>query len=114
MNNEIKQRWVSALRSGEYEQCRGLLRRNNQFCCLGVLCDLYGKEKGIEWVSDGNDRFVFLGSNDVLPAEVVEWAGLPDHNPDIDYPDRYVTCIAGLNDHGADFEEIADVIEVQL
>lgn len=114
MNNEIKQRWVSALRSGEYKQARGSLRRDNRFCCLGVLCDLYGKEKGIEWVSDGDHGFVFLESNGTLPTEVMEWADLPNHNPDIDYPDPYVNCIAELNDYGVDFEEIADVIEAQL
>lgn len=33
--------WVPALRSGKYKQGRGQLRSaNDEFCCLGVACDL--------------------------------------------------------------------------
>ena len=38
MNKEIKDKWVKALRSGEYKQGRLYLQRDNLFCCLGVLC----------------------------------------------------------------------------
>jgi len=41
MTPELKTKWCAALRSGEYKQCRGRLKRANQhsasFCCLGVL-----------------------------------------------------------------------------
>jgi hypothetical protein len=40
MKKEIRDRWVTALRSGEYEQGRHDLRRGDEFCCLGVLCDV--------------------------------------------------------------------------
>ena len=52
MNPQVKEKWVNALRSGEYSQCDGKLRSADGFCCLGVLCDLYSQEpftKG--WVS---------------------------------------------------------------
>lgn len=42
---EIKKRWIEALRSGEYEQAIGVLRKTDgvgrqRYCCLGVLCDV--------------------------------------------------------------------------
>lgn len=47
MNQEIKKRWVAALRSGDYKQGTGALRNaDNKFCCLGVLCDLHSKAHG--------------------------------------------------------------------
>lgn len=39
----MKQRWVSALRSGEYEQGRGTFRQDNKYCCLGVLAEIDGQ-----------------------------------------------------------------------
>mgnify|MGYP001614085498 FL=1 len=37
---EFKDRWIKALRNGEYTQWRGNLRYGNSFCCLGVACDI--------------------------------------------------------------------------
>lgn len=41
---EIKSKWITALRSGEYKQgTRALYNKsNNTFCCLGVLCHVNG------------------------------------------------------------------------
>lgn len=44
MSPELKAKWVAALRSGEYKQGREVLRNGDQFCCLGVLCDIIGLE----------------------------------------------------------------------
>ena len=106
MNAEVKQQWLDALRSGEYEQTRGRLRRgmpldpedlddgyNAGYCCLGVLCDLAVKagvtqlheERPFEESDYENERNyvsysygVSEGRKDssVLPPEVVKWAGL--------------------------------------
>lgn len=38
---ELAQKWLAALRSGEYTQGRDRLRTlNSEFCCLGVACDI--------------------------------------------------------------------------
>ena len=37
MNQEIKDKWISALESGQYKQGHCLLRYGNQHCALGVL-----------------------------------------------------------------------------
>jgi len=34
----FKNKWIKALRSGEYEQDRGHLQTNDGYCCLGVAC----------------------------------------------------------------------------
>jgi hypothetical protein len=39
MNTELKNKWVTALRSGEYKQgTEKLLNQDGSRCCLGVLC----------------------------------------------------------------------------
>lgn len=40
MNPEWKAKWVTALRSGDYEQGVGSLMAQRGFCCLGVLCNI--------------------------------------------------------------------------
>lgn len=42
MNMENMQKLVDALRSGEYEQVSGTLRKLSGYCCLGVACDISG------------------------------------------------------------------------
>ena len=42
MDKKLKAKWVKALRSGKYEQGRYMLRHNNEYCCLGVLCRVAG------------------------------------------------------------------------
>ena len=112
MNPQIKQKWVDALRSGEYQQTQNYLRKEDGFCCLGVLCDLYGKENNVEWnlASDGHN-YKFQDKESHLPSSVIEWAGVDDDNP---YVDGEIITLAGLNDTGCTFEEIANLIEEQL
>lgn len=43
-DKEFKQKWINALRSGEYPQSHGTLRDKDGFCCLGVGCAVAGME----------------------------------------------------------------------
>lgn len=43
-----RKKLVKALRSGAYKQTTQRLRIDNQFCCLGVACDLFGTQVGYE------------------------------------------------------------------
>lgn len=36
MNEEMKSKWVKALRSGQYKQARGRVKRDDSYCCIGV------------------------------------------------------------------------------
>lgn len=109
MNQEIKQRWIEALRSGKYTQTQGNLRDHIGYCCLGVLCDLYTKEHNEDWEDDNS----FANQTAVLPSCVIQWAGLVYPNPDISYGGEN-TSLAGVNDDEVPFSEIADLIEEQL
>ena len=123
MNAEWKQKWVDALRSGEYEQAEGKLRRISGYCCLGVLCDLVKGELGLEWKQWDGENYFELGAggaNAGLPKSVTDLVGLPDDVGLVKLPrpikitNRVEGNLAYLNDAGADFNFIADVIEEQF
>jgi hypothetical protein len=108
VKEDIKTRWVEALRSGEYEQGIGLLRKENRFCCLGVLCDLLA----VPYETDpgGECAYGAEGVAGVLPAEAVEAAGLA--SKDGQYPQgEETTNLTSANDGGMPFPDIADIIE---
>lgn len=111
MKEEVKQIWIDALTSGEYNQGVGSLKPTpNTFCCLGVLVDLYAKETGnipLNWnISDfKSDEMICL-----VPKVVAEWAEVPDEvcRLDIDSGRR---SLARINDYGTPFSKIAEIIE---
>lgn len=110
MKADIKQRWVEALRSGQYKQGRGFLKRNNAYCCLGVLCELHRQDfpnKGWQLNNQHGGQFSYSLRNAVNypPEEVSDWAGLG--------PSVY-NLLADANDSGADFPTIASLIEEML
>lgn len=97
MKQEWKEKWVKALRSGEYEQGREWLKRNGKFCCLGVLCDI---SKLSEWYED-----TYIGLSGALPREVSKLVGgVGEQNKLVDMNDR----------EKKSFLEIADYIEKNL
>lgn len=117
MNEEVKAKWVEALRSGEYKQTRSHLKDDKGFCCLGVLCAVYKDETGAgDWSNHGSnhthENFKTPGENSWsgLPEVVQDWAGLEGSDPEINE-----TTLAGLNDdERLSFAEIADAIEAHL
>jgi hypothetical protein len=107
MNQEIKQRWVEALRSGEYQQGKESLYHCGKFCCLGVLTDLYIKEHGLQWKQDSAGLWSFEEGGGLLPRSVQKWSGIDFPNPTI-LGDRATDC----NDYyDLSFKEIAALIE---
>lgn len=66
MNQEIKAKWVAALRGGKYKQGEGCLNDGNGgFCCLGVLCDV----QGVEWVPEQGVMGISTFSDPVFPEK---------------------------------------------
>jgi hypothetical protein len=119
MNQEVKQKWLDALRSGQYLQGNGALLcrsidNSPKYCCLGVLCDIHSKATGCAW--DVNDHYE--GCSSFVPDVVVEWAGLQDY--EIDQSDEGFDIgtgeyeLSSYNDNGHSFEEIAQLIENSL
>lgn len=107
--NAIQQKWVDALRSGEYKQGAGRLRYSddNSFCCLGVLCELAAQAGVIGPYDPLEGRYD--GASATLPPSVMGWAGLEDNRG------RYVGQdnskeLSQENDGGKTFAEIADII----
>ena len=119
MDKHIAERWVQALRSGQYQQGQHELHPDeNSYCCLGVLCDLYRVEQGKgEWTTTPNGRLhgMFRAPNEditeietaVIPEVVQKWAGMG--SVEGNYCGEL--SLAGLNDEGATFPELADLIE---
>lgn len=113
MKKDKAEKWVQALRSGEFVQGHGALCRDGRYCCLGVLAELAVREGVLGKYDTENrhgsvfTRFGSDGERSFLPREVFEWADLSSDNPIIDSTDS----LASLNDNGVPFEMIADIIE---
>lgn len=119
MNKEIKARWINALLSGEYEQGKGFLRSpEGEYCCLGVLCDLYSKDTGIEWGKGRSGANTMHGLDGMTSNEVDRWAGFVEstqYTPELSVETYDIlSTLADMNDEGATFKQIVDVIEEKL
>lgn len=132
MDSSFKQMWVRALRSGKYKQATGALRNEDGFCCLGVLCDVYDSDKWkeptpkVDWEDESDDEdykwiYEHHGDNyafeatEVLPVHITRIAGLAAQNPEVPYGvGGTMTQLAVINDSGATFAQIADLIETHL
>jgi hypothetical protein len=113
MNPEIKSLWVAALRSGKYKQGRGTLRNEQeQFCCLGVLCNLHAQAHP-EIAAKQKYSTEYLTCKCYLPDEVIKWSGVR-YNGGIVSINRELKSLADHNDSRRTFEEIAKAIEEQL
>lgn len=113
--NENAKAWVAALRSGTIKQHRHYLgNATGARCCLGVACDLAAEAGVIEPGKVVGDR-VWYYSDDPsggwtsLPDAVMRWLGLETNRGT--YGNLNLTDLTVLNDGGATFEEIADIIE---
>ena len=121
MDKALKAKWLEALRSGRYKQGKFRLRNNrDEFCCLGVLCDISGEGewthtcdisgegewthtrcKGYSYWKEGKEADV-----NVLPLFVSNFANLTDVEEEV---------LIDKNDgDGLSFKEIADWIEENI
>lgn len=96
--------WLSALRSGDYEQRQGRLRSSdNHYCCLGVLCDIIDPYR---WKQEG-DHYSWDHHSGTLPYSIRETQGF-----DNDIGGRPGHSLVSLNDNGIPFTTIAERLEV--
>ncbi len=109
MNKEIAAAWVAALRSGEYQQGHEQLRDNDQFCCLGVLCNLHAQAHP-KIAARQHDPTMYLGQIKFLPDKVMRWAGMKSINGRYGVT-KQVDTLAFDNDSGKSFKRIAKIIE---
>lgn len=120
MNPEVKGKWVAALRSGEYEQGQDELRGERleggyEFCCLGVLTDIYAKQRRIGFSRAGSARTIVEDDAGLLPSQkVCKWAGIPYIEELDDKPTESTGKLANMNDEGKTFKQIAAYIQRYL
>lgn len=138
MNPKIKERWLAALRSGDYKQTDGYLSIKSAvpnddqfdgFCCLGVLCEIAVADGVVQKQRVSENSFFEYGNpelddwdHSVLPRSVMEWAGLQDDNPSVNAvedgldPEEYDAWVplSEPNDNGSSFNQIAAWIERDL
>lgn len=128
MEPEVKALWVEALLSGEYKQGAHYLHVGDRYCCLGVLANVAVKQ-GLDIqvraectspFGHAKDETYVLYDDDgqVLGENIMQWAGLHFNNPEIK-AERLMAknndnSLAGLNDSGFTFEEIAHLIDEYL
>lgn len=137
MKAEIKERWLKALRSGEFRQGAGELHTlpkpksdgtewEERFCCLGVLSHLCWQDAGIEREAGVRAwRYGNSGEVSYLPQEVIAWAGL-EYEGEREFAGSTVEETRGtldlqkdrvltrMNDSGLSFEHIAETIEDEV
>jgi hypothetical protein len=112
---DFKAAWVAALRSGEYPQTRGRLRDRQGYCCIGVACDVALKmgmlNKLSRWHEIDNEiqefNNGFISGVGMPPPDVSDAFFV---NDGYNFVSSRGTLDA-MNDRGASFEEIADIIE---
>ena len=126
MKQEIAEKWVAKLRSGEIEQGTGYLGRSTgERCCLGILCDMAVEAGVIRPPTEkggGLPYLLYAGTEDiegfvsVLPDVVMVWAGMKTrvgtYTSDSCAGDHQ--SLSQKNDTGHDFKYIADTIEAHV
>ena len=112
VNEEFVERWIEALESGDYEQTTKVLHDEKGFCCLGVATDIYQKDHDLEWKKTEFgyycDRSLKGRGGEVLPEKVQLYIGAKSCN---EFRDK---CLSQMNDNGASFTEIAQVLREEL
>ena len=113
MKQHIKEKWLEALRSGKYKQGKNLLKTEDGYCCLGVLCDLHRKStksKRNKWQGSyyncGNEY-----TTSFLPRLVQKWAGIDTKEGEFELKNGEKEYLTTLNDQGKSFKQIANYIE---
>lgn len=119
---DVKDKWVAALRSGEYAQCEGRMSREvmldgyqtTGYCCLGVL----EKITIGQVISDGTPSaesanaigIVFAFKDATEPDGTNNYGEVCGSHFSVSRQGEEV-MLTNLNDNGTSFSEIADLIE---
>lgn len=133
MNPEVKAIWLEALNSGRFQKGKGWLRlafrdREDEYCCLGVLCELAVEAKVIpppnaaEWrlgvevyvhayYQNQKDHVSSWRSTKMLPAAVTGWAGLASSDGEFLQEDSFKDSLVRINDRSDTFAPVIAAIE---
>lgn len=138
---ERRAKLVAALRSGDYTQGQRKLRNHeNQFCCLGIACDLFNPTSWVKVKASDDNEIDYQGyrfntdfdtSTSLLTVDTMRYYGF--NAPGGDFFLRHLKdelkeklelnmclgegssgdmlALSTINDKGAKFDLIADIIE---
>ena len=121
-------KWVKALRSGDYQQGKGNLCKEDEisgdceYCCLGVACDILTEADWVKhphwvvWSIGEHEEFEMPRLADKKQWGETETTSFPSlktlNNIGLDV--AYAQELAELNDNGWSFKKIANKIEKDL
>jgi hypothetical protein len=112
---EIKEKWLTALRSGEYGKTTGKLCQDNKYCCLGVLCEIQQRPKENNKESIFPNSFLFDDSSNYLSKENDLFEILSSDGRfrgfSIKVGSSNFQSLAKINDGMDSFDEVIEVIE---
>lgn len=111
LTKELRDKWATALRSGQYVQGRKALRTGYygtdevRHCCLGVLCEVAGIER------NGNRYHVPNSYTGKLPDRD-DWSSVETPTEIAGLGEEECKNFVKLNDfEGRDFDRIAEEVE---
>lgn len=111
MNKELKTKWLEALRSGKYKQGKTALRTvRDEFCCLGVLCDIVAPDK---WSKPTKNTNYYIHMN---TGGIPSFSLYPGYEQELapGEASQPLGILIKMNDSGKTFAEIANWIEENL
>lgn len=114
IKHEFALQWIDYLLNKGFKQTQEVLHdpSNDTYCCLGVGC-VVAKDLGfnVDIVSSEFET-EFNGSQDVMPVDIAEFAGITDINGCITLNPQLGSSKASEwnDDHAASFEVIAVLI----
>lgn len=125
---------ITALRSEEYKQGRSRLKSGDQYCCLGVLCDINTGDRYI-WLTDTfYDKEIHATATSLPPDDIMKFIspelltkeelrrnaiavleergyGKPDVGSILSVCDSLPSILIEMNDSGVPFAVIAEFLE---
>jgi hypothetical protein len=115
---EIKEKLITALLSGNYKQGRHTLRtQQDEFCCLGVLCDVIKDDINGNWKTLVDRHAFAVGDSsreNYPPWPISYFCSKSEEQNDIRALESAFGQLADRNDRGETFVEIAEYIKEKL
>lgn len=99
----FKNKWIKALRSGEYSQTKRKLQDKDGYCCLGVACRII-------------HPYMHFGTSGLITKQNIKvpklLKGVAEKSDKMFNP--VVAKLTFMNDDGKSFKQIANYIEKNL
>jgi hypothetical protein len=104
------ERWIAALRSGEYNQCGGTLQNKKGYCCLGVACKVIIPESKLRKVKDSKtNEYLLVGLLPTQQHKAPIWLKSINRK----FEKKTSILLSDVNDKlKLTFDEIADLLEL--